>query len=122
MRGDIRLDRASRPVILLLALAAALLLAGFRTAQDTGRIVGRVTDLAGNPVAGAAVAARPADPGGQGRTTRTGDTGGFQLTGLPPGRYAVRAERDGLAPAEQAVELEQGERESVILRLRAARR
>lgn len=122
MRGDIRLDRASRPVILLLALAAALLLAGFRTAQDTGRIVGRVTDLAGNPVAGAEVVARHADPAGPGRTTRTGDTGGFQLTGLPPGRYAVRAERDGLAPAEQAVELEAGERESVILRLRAARR
>jgi uncharacterized protein (DUF2141 family) len=122
MRGNIRLDRASRPVILLLAMAAALLLAGFRGAQDTGRIVGRVTDHAGNPVAGAAVVARHADPQVPGRTTRTGDSGGFQLTGLPAGRYAVRAERDGLAPAEQAVELERGEREAVILRLRPARR
>lgn len=122
MRGNIRLDRASRPVLLLLALAAALLLAGFRAAQDTGRIVGRVTDHAGNPVAGAAVVARHADAGVPGRATRTGDTGGFQLTGLPAGRYAVRAERDGLAPAEQAVELEQGEREAVIFRLRPARR
>ncbi len=122
MRGNIRLDRASRPVILLLALAAALLLAGFRGVQDTGRIVGRVTDHAGNPVAGAAVVARHADPGVLGRTTRTGDSGGFQLTGLPPGRYAVRAERDGFAPGEQALELEPGEREAVILRLRPARR
>ncbi|HEU0077573.1 MAG TPA: carboxypeptidase-like regulatory domain-containing protein [Longimicrobiaceae bacterium] len=122
MRGDIRLDRASRPVILLLALAAALLLAGFRTVQDAGRIVGRVTDPAGNPLSGAAVSARHADPEVLGRTTRTGDTGGFQLSGLPPGRYVVRAERDGYAPGEQTVELEPAEREAVILRLRPARR
>lgn len=122
MRGDIRLDRASRPVILLLALAAALLLAGFRGVQDTGRIVGRVTDTAGNPLAGAAVSARHEDPDALGRATRTGESGGFQLTGLPPGRYAVRAERDGYAPGEQAVELAEGERETTILRLRPLRR
>lgn len=122
MRGDIRLDRASRPVILLLALAAALLLAGFRAVQDTGRIVGRVTDTAGNPLAGAAVSARHADPDVLGRATRTGESGGFQLTELPPGRYAVRAERDGYAPGEQAVELAEGERKTVILRLRPLRR
>lgn len=122
MRGHVRLDRASRPVILLLALVAALLLAGFRAAEDTGRIVGRVTDGAGNPLAGAAVSARHADPEAPGRATRTGDTGGFQLTGLPPGRYALRAERDGFAPGGLTVELEQGERETVILRLREARR
>ena len=109
-------------MILLLALAAALLLAGFRAVQDAGRIVGRVTDPAGNPLSGAAVSARHADPEVPGRTTRTGDSGGFQLSGLPPGRYVVRAERDGYAPGEQAVELEPAEREAVILRLRPARR
>lgn len=122
MRGDIRLDRASRPVILLLALAAALLLAGFRGVQDTGRIVGRVTDAAGNPLGGVAVSARHVDPQVLGRATRTGDTGGFQLTGLPSGRWVVRAERDGFAPGEQAVEVGPGEREAMILRLRPARR
>jgi len=122
MRGDIRLDRASRPVLLLLALAAALLLAGFRGVQDAGRIVGRVTDPAGSALAGAVVSARHADPQVLGRATRTGDTGGFQLTGLPAGRWVVRAEREGFAPGEQAVEVGPGGREAVILRLRPARR
>ena len=122
MRRVFHVDRASRPVILLLALAAALLLAGFRDARDTARIVGRVTDLAGNPLGGAAVSARHADPTVMGRFTLAGETGGFQLTGLAAGRYAVRAEREGYAAAEQAVELAEGERKTVILRLRPARR
>lgn len=120
MQG-IRVERASRPVILLLALAAALLLAGFRTAQDAGRIVGRVTDAAGNPLAGAAVTALPAEADAPRLETRTGETGGFQLSGLRPGRYTVRAERRGYAPAGQGVELGPGGRGTVILRLRRAR-
>ncbi|HEX2191546.1 MAG TPA: carboxypeptidase-like regulatory domain-containing protein [Longimicrobiaceae bacterium] len=121
MKPGIRMDRGSRPVILLLALAAALLLAGFRPAQDAGRIVGRVTDTAGNPLAGAVVSASPADPAAAGVETRTGETGGFQLAWLPPGRYTVRASVPGYAPAGQEVTLPPGGRETAILRLRPAR-
>jgi iron complex outermembrane receptor protein len=122
MRGDFRMDRRSRPVILLLALVAALLLGGFGAAREPGRIVGRVTDVAGSPLGGAVVRARYAGEGVADRTARSGDTGGFQLAGLPPGRYTVRAEREGYAPAEQAAEVDAAERTAVIFRLRPARR
>lgn len=122
MRTGIRMDRASRPVILLLALAAALLLAGYRAPHAAGRIVGRVTDTAGNPLAGAAVSARRAGADAPGAETRTGETGGFQLEGLPPGSYVVHAERAGFGSAEHAVGLDPGGRATVILRLRALRR
>ncbi|HEV2146574.1 MAG TPA: carboxypeptidase-like regulatory domain-containing protein [Longimicrobiaceae bacterium] len=122
MRGDIRMDRGSRPVILLLALTAALLLAGFRGAGEPERIVGRVTDAVGTPLGGATVSARSAAAQGAERSAQTGDTGGFQLAGLPPGRYTLRAEREGYAPAEQTAEVAAGERTAVIFRLRPSRR
>ncbi|HEX7240421.1 MAG TPA: carboxypeptidase-like regulatory domain-containing protein [Longimicrobiaceae bacterium] len=102
------------PALLALGLGGA--------APEPGRIVGRVTDRAGNPLAGAAVTATPAGAPDAARSTRSGETGGFEFAGLPPGSYRVAAARPGYAPAEQAVALESGERRGLTFRLREARR
>ena len=120
MTTGTRIDRASRPVILLLAVAAALL-AGLGAGQAPGWIVGRVTDSVGSPLRDATVTAARAESATEQWSTRTGETGGFQLTGLPAGSYTVRAERAGYRPAEERVVLKDGKRAGVILRLRPSR-
>jgi hypothetical protein len=78
--------RASRPVILILALVLAL--PSLVQAQTTGSIVGHVSDASGGVLPGATVEAR--SPSLQGVRTVTTDTSGvYRLALLPPGTYAV---------------------------------
>ncbi|MCA8943632.1 MAG: carboxypeptidase regulatory-like domain-containing protein, partial [Planctomycetes bacterium] len=77
-----------------------------------GRVTGVVVDGSGSPVAGAEIHyeredVRPrSDPteemldllGMQVRPEKSGPDGRFELTGLSPGTYRVRADADGLAP------------------------
>jgi hypothetical protein len=119
MEATFRAGRRPRTAAALpLLLAAVLLLAGLAPARETGWIVGRVTDPAGNPLADAAVTAVRTDSAPQQWSTRSGETGGFQFPGLPAGSYQVTASRTGYAPREQRVVLAPGERRGVILRLR----
>jgi len=104
------------------AALSLLLLAGLGPARAPGWIVGRVTDLAGNPLAEATVTMQGADGLASRRGTRSGETGGFQFAELEPGSYRVTAERAGYAPATQAVALGDGERRTLIFRLAPARR
>lgn len=103
---------------LLLAVAGAVPAA----AQEAGRIVGRVTDGVGNPVAGARVTLVDADSTREARTVVTGETGVFEFAGLPAGGYRVRVASGRYSAPETAVLVEPGELESVIARLREGRR
>ncbi|HWK88747.1 MAG TPA: carboxypeptidase-like regulatory domain-containing protein [Longimicrobium sp.] len=109
----------SRSSILLLALAC-LLPAG--AAAQAARVLGRVTDGVGNPVAGAVVTLVPADSGRATLTTASGPTGGFELRGVQPGDYTVRAERAGFAAREQAVTVRPDRITTTVVRLRASGR
>lgn len=111
--------RRSIPVWVLLLPG---LLAAAPAAAQEGRIVGRVTDATGNPVAGARVTLTPADPAQPARSTVTGETGGFEFAGVRPGEYRLRAVGAGYHARELRVALEPGKLESVIARLAPARR
>jgi hypothetical protein len=79
----------------------ASFLAPIGAAQTTGRIDGRVTDLAGAPLAGVSViATSPKLPGEE--HAITDDRGVFRVLSLPPGDYQVVALRDGFHPTERA--------------------
>jgi protocatechuate 3,4-dioxygenase beta subunit len=106
------------------AVAGALLfLLAFTApaAAQAGRVIGRVTDLAGNPVAHAQVALVPADSGAARRTAVTGETGGFDFASVPPGRYTLHASAPGFRERQLRVELRPDGRETVIARLRTQR-
>src|SRR4051794_9501160 len=66
-------------------------------AQTTGGIVGRVTDEGGGVLPGVTVEATgPALQGA--RTAVTDGSGGYHLSLLPPGDYAVSFNLNGFAP------------------------
>ena len=104
-----------------MVIAAALLfLAAVPAAAQAGRVIGRVTDAAGNPVAGARVELVAPDSTAV-RTATTGETGGFDFAAVPAGRYTLRTAAPGFRPRELRVELAPHGRETLIARLRPAR-
>ncbi len=64
-----------------------------RTDEPTGAISGTVRDAAGEPVAGALVLV--ASPLGDTYTAITGADGGYEIAGMPPGRYVPVAGKRG---------------------------
>jgi|GEM_PF-2287908 len=106
----------------LFSLLMAAAGAGSAAAQEQGRIVGRVTDGVGNPVAGARVTLVDADSTREARTVVTGETGVFEFAGLPAGGYRVRVASGRYSAREMAVLVEPGELESVVARLREGHR
>jgi protocatechuate 3,4-dioxygenase beta subunit len=102
-----------------------------------GTITGLVVDGSGNPVPGAELhwsrdgaAQRSSDPeqvldllGVQQRPERSNGDGRFQLQGVTPGTYRVRADADGLSPgvAEDVVVTEGGTVDVVISVVRGAK-
>lgn len=110
---------AVRSMALLLVLLGG---AGTVRAQETGQLVGRVTDGVGRAVEGARVEVVRDEPAAQGQTARSGETGGFGFGALAPGRYRVRVEHAGFQPREDRVTVEPGERRTLIVRLRPAER
>ena len=106
-----------------IALAAgAVLAAGSASALGGGaRVIGRVTDAAGNPVTQATVVVIPADSAAPRARATTGDTGGFEFASLPAGGYTLRVERAGFRDRSLRLELVEGKLETVIARLPRAR-
>lgn len=89
----------------------------------SGRLVGRVEDKEGNPVANARISAQP--PRGSGvydsfipetvRSTSKAD-GSFVIEGVKPGTYGVSASKDGrLAMAHNVTVPNEGDSEPVVL-------
>jgi hypothetical protein len=80
----------------------ALLFAGVASAQTSGTIIGVITDAStGKPVAGAVVIATSPNLQGQ-QTSVTDPTGGYRLSLLPPGEYALTVQLGGYKDASRA--------------------
>ena len=89
----------TRRLFKALFVAAILLVGVSAFAQTTGTIVGTVT-TAGAPLPGATVTI--SSPALQGvRTTVTGPNGDFTFAALPPGKYSVTAELEGMQKVTQ---------------------
>ncbi len=82
----------------LLVLAALIGSAAGASAQDTGRILGQVTERSGAPVAGAQVFIEATNQG-----TLTNAEGRFLIPNVPVGTQTLRAERIGYEAVEQDV-------------------
>jgi hypothetical protein len=86
--------------VLLLGLVVALAFASAAPAQTTnGALAGIVSDAQGAVLPGVTLTLRNADTGFL-RTTTTQANGRYFIGGLPPGRYAIRAELQGFGPVE----------------------
>lgn len=104
-----------------LVLAAGMVgSAGTLAAQDA-RVLGRVTDGVGNPVAQASVTLVGED-GAAAQATMSGPSGGFQFEGVAPGIYTLRAVRDGFAVREQRITVRAGRVVTPVVRLSTAGR
>src|SRR4029077_20400636 len=89
------MNRAGFLAALILLLAVPVW-----TQQNTGQIVGTVTDASGALVVQANVTATNAETGLV-RSTISGDAGGYVMALLPPGIYGVRVEGKGSATTVQ---------------------
>ncbi len=83
-----------------------------------GSITGRVIDPDGQVVARAIVIVEGPVP--TPRTVSTGTDGAFEMTGLPDGRFTIRASSPGLVSAPVAVTLMGGTTAPIEIRLRLA--
>jgi hypothetical protein len=97
--GRTNFHRALAGSVLLLFLASGVLLSSFARAQEvTASIVGTVVDPNEAAVRGATVTAKDVDRGTV-LTTTTNDAGAFNISGVPVGRYEVKAEAKGFQTA-----------------------
>jgi Carboxypeptidase regulatory-like domain len=84
--------------------ALLMLLAASAFAQTTASLTGEAT-TGGKPLPGVTVTI--ASPNLQGtRTAITGDNGGYQFSGLPPGDYKVTFDLAGMATVSRSVRLQ----------------
>ena len=115
-----RASRSIRGMLSALALAAAAVLGGAGSAQgQDARVLGRVTDGVGNPVAGAQVTL--VAEGGATLQTVTGAGGGFQFSAVAPGSYTLRASAAGVPAQERRITVRAGQVMSQVVRLRRGR-
>ncbi|HST57379.1 MAG TPA: carboxypeptidase-like regulatory domain-containing protein [Longimicrobium sp.] len=115
MRAIAVVVRGMRMLALLLGVAV---LAGAAPAEgQAARVLGRVTDGVGNPVAEARVTLVAQGAGAATHETVSGPTGGFQFAGVAPGVYTLRATRDGVGVQERRVTVRAGQVVSQIVRL-----
>jgi hypothetical protein len=111
--------RGMRMLALLLGVAA--LAAGAPAGGQAARVLGRVTDGVGNPVAQARVTLLPLDADTRAHETVSGSTGGFQFGDVAPGTYTLRAAREGFAVRERRITVRPGQVVSQVVRLRSGR-
>jgi hypothetical protein len=104
-------------LMLAVVLVAGLGMTGgaARLAAQDARVLGRVTDGVGNPVANAAITL-VAD-GGAALSTVSGQGGGFQFQAVAPGTYTLRAQRDGYGVREQRITVRAGRVVTPVVRL-----
>ncbi len=106
--------KRSLTLLYILLLCAQALLAQ----QPNSTLRGQVKDQLGAVIAGVTVTVTNAE--GKTKSTKTDNEGVFVISGLAPGRYAVRAEASGFAVYEnKAVEVEAGRPPSLNIKLAA---
>src|SRR2546423_10612183 len=105
--SGIALIRGAAMAVALVGIPAA------RAQSPYAVLVGLVRDSAGHPIPGVEVVLQGAAPA----YTRTNDSGGFRLPGLPPGETSVTARRLGFAPATVSMKLRSGRTDSLVLSL-----
>ncbi|HET8675547.1 MAG TPA: TonB-dependent receptor, partial [Blastocatellia bacterium] len=88
--------RVFTSVITALVLLASVPLAAFAQTSNTGAITGVVKDQSGAVVSGATVTATNIATGVS-RTTKTSDSGNYELPALPPADYRIEIEAQGFA-------------------------
>jgi hypothetical protein len=93
------MNRLCAALLLGFALLVSAADLSAQNAATTGQIRGRVTDLAGAPIATAAVTARNTETGLQ-RIVQTEANGNYTIHLLPPGTYTVRVEMIGYGQRE----------------------
>lgn len=89
--------------------------------QQAARVLGRVTDGLGRPVAEARVTLVPQGAAQPRHETASGQTGGFQFAGVQPGTYTLRATRRGYSVGERRVTVRAGQVVSQVVRLQRGR-
>lgn len=77
-------------------------------------VIGAVQDVNGKPIAGIDVHILNLDTGVL-RTTRTDPNGNFETSGLPPGKYKIRADVFGVPSMVKEITLIHGQTANVIL-------
>jgi hypothetical protein len=116
-----RITAVRRLLGMAMVLAAGMVgFPGTLAGQDA-RVLGRVTDGVGNPVAHASVTLVGED-GAAAQVTTSGPSGGFQFQGVAPGIYTIRATREGFAVREQRITVRAGRVVTPVVRLSAAGR
>jgi len=101
------------------ALGMIIAVAAFAQ-ERSGRIVGRVTDPAGLPVAGVRIRAVNVATGLTREAASGNADGAYLIPALPPGVYQLEASRDGFAPLVRAgvqVDVDQAARADLQLSL-----
>jgi predicted porin len=92
----------NRPFAVALAsIVAVLCMQGVAWAQAGASVSGMVTDQKGAALSDVAVTIKNIDTGAA-RTMATDGGGRFQASGLPPGRFAIRATKQGFADETRA--------------------
>lgn len=104
----------SRLATLIGLIAACFFLVPDARGQQTGTIAGRVLEDTGDPLPGANVLITDTDRG-----TSADASGTFELTGLEPGTYTLRASFVGYLASAQDVRVEAGETSEVRLTLQS---
>jgi TonB-dependent starch-binding outer membrane protein SusC len=87
----------------LLVVALLAVFAGLVSAQQTGRISGKVTDASGAPLSDVQVYLVGANIGGI-----TRQTGQYLMINVPAGSYELRAERIGLSTVSRQITVAAG--------------
>ncbi|HEV2380554.1 MAG TPA: carboxypeptidase regulatory-like domain-containing protein [Terriglobia bacterium] len=91
--------------------------APYSLAQTTATLSGTVTDPSGSAIEGAAVSAKNVNTGAT-RTIATDGGGHYQASGLPPGRFKIRAAKQGFADeARTRITLAAGQDATVDIKL-----
>jgi hypothetical protein len=111
--GDSNLKNILWVGFLVFGLYASLATASF--AQGEAAIQGVVSDSSGGAIPGVAIRIKNVETGAE-RNQATDESGHYEATALPVGRYEVRAEKAGFRSEEKTgIALVLGQRESVDL-------
>jgi hypothetical protein len=85
--------------------------------EEPGTVSGKVVDKDEKPVSGATVSVKEAPEGARKLQTRTGENGEFEIRGLKPGKYVLRAAKGQLAD-EKKVTVSSGRTVRTSLRIK----